>query len=457
MKKRNFIVCLLLLVVMLPAVAFAQTHEEWHQTETLQQATDVFEVTYDGRRMRIVTVLDEGTKYEPIERIVTQDDTAFDSYFFSDSPIEWIRISYRDRNGNVQQGWIVANTDAITGINMGVFDVTSNESFTAFIVGGNADRVHLRSRPSQVSDSLGLYFEGTPVTCYGSLRETWVPVQIGHEQGYMMSAFLSNQIEETYPLNETRRGIVRTDSWVNLTSEPSAESQALVQLQEGTQLLIMGETSSHWYYASYNGLAGYVSAEHVELQSTPHVRDHITSNVIDVLTGHNIFWHTGVQEGMYLSMVGDRCFESDGTVSFPRFTIADVDQDGNDEIVLAMTVGKNEYYGYLVLKNADDTVWGYEVYYRAMLSLKADGTFSFSSGALDNGFGYKIPEGDRFHSVGLAESVSSYDNIEYFLNGKKVSESVYRDAIKGQMQKPDAIWYDLTNENLLAICNPMFP
>ena len=40
------------------------------------------------------------------------------------------------------------------------------------------------------------------------------------------------------------------------------------------------------------------------------------------------------------------------------------------------------------------------------------------------------------------------DNIEYFLNGKKVSESVYRDAIKGQMQKPDAIWYDLTNESL---------
>lgn len=109
-----------------------------------------------------------------------------------------------------------------------------NEHFTAFIVGGNADRVHLRSRPSQASDSLGLYFEGTPVTCYGSLREMWVPVQIGHEQGYMMSAFLSDQIEETYPLNETRRGIVRTDSWVNLRSEPSAESQALVQLQEGT-------------------------------------------------------------------------------------------------------------------------------------------------------------------------------------------------------------------------------
>lgn len=67
-----------------------------------------------------------------------------------------------------------------------------------------------------------------------------------------------------------------------------------------------------------------------------------------------------------------------------------------------------------------------------MLSLKADGTFSFSSGAADNGFGYKKPEGAQIHRVELAESVSSYDSIEYFLNGKKVYERMYRDAVKVQ-------------------------
>ncbi len=127
MKRLGSVVCLLLAVVMLPVVAFAQTQEKWYHTGILQQATDVFDVADDGCRMQIVTVLDEGTEYSPIERMVTQVGTAFDSYFYSDSQIEWIRISYCDRKGNARQGWIVANTDAITGIKMSVFDVTSNE------------------------------------------------------------------------------------------------------------------------------------------------------------------------------------------------------------------------------------------------------------------------------------------------------------------------------------------
>ena len=132
MKKLGSVVCLLLVGVILTGVAFAQMQEDWNRTEILQQATDVFEVTDDGRKMRIVTVLDEGTEYAPIERIVTRDGTAFDSYFYSDSPIEWIRISYCNRKGNVQQGWIVANADAITGINMSVFDATSNEEYNGY-------------------------------------------------------------------------------------------------------------------------------------------------------------------------------------------------------------------------------------------------------------------------------------------------------------------------------------
>ena len=86
-----------------------------------------------------------------------------------------------------------------------------------------------------------------------------------------------------------------------------------------------------------------------------------------------------------------------------------------------------------------------------MISLKADGTFSFSSGAADNGFGYMGVEGEQIHGVGLAESVSSNESIEYFLNGKKVSERIFGDAVKGQDQKPDVIWYDLTNENMAII------
>ena len=454
MKKLNTLVCLLMVVVILPVVAFAQTQEEWNHVETLQQPTDVFEVTDDGRKMQIVTVLDEGTEYVEIERIVTQAGTAFDSYFYSDSPIEWIRISYRDRMGNIQQGWIVANTDAITGINMSVFDVTSdeedNQRGTAIITGGNADRVHLRAKLSQEAESLGLYFAGTPVKYTGNLNETWVSVQIGSEYGYMMSAFLSNKLAETYPFNAMRMGIVHTNSWVNLRAEPSTNSEVLMQMLDGESVVIMGETSSHWYYVTCNSLAGYVKADYIEYESLSWTRDPITSDVIEVIAGEKAFWHTGAGEYIYIQDVGDRYFGGKN-VSFPHFAIADVDQDTNDEIILAMTVGGDEYYGYLVLKSMDSTVWGYEVFYRAMLSLKADGTFSFSSGALDTGFGYTLLDGDQIHHISLAESVSSYGNIEYFLNGKEISETLYRAAVKGQDQKPDVIWYDLTNENLSSM------
>lgn len=330
------------------------------------------------------------------------------------------------------------------------FDAFADNQATAIITGGNADRVHLRAQPSQGAESLGLYFAGTPVKYTGNLNETWVSVQIGSEHGYMMSAFLSNKLEETYSLNTMRMGIVHTDSWVNLRTKPSTNSQALMQMLDGDQVVIMGETSSHWYYVTRDGLAGYVKADYVVCETLSWTRAPITSDVIKVIAGEQAFWHTGTGEYMYIHDVGDRSFGG-ANVSFPRFAIADVDQDAKDEIILAMTVDADEYYGYLVLKSADSTVWGYEVFYRAMLSLKADGTFSFSSGALDTGFGYTSLEGDQIHHISLAESVSSYGNIEYFLNGKKVSERLYRDADKGQDQKPDVIWYDLANENLSSV------
>ncbi len=286
--------------------------------------------------------------------------------------------------------------------------------------------------------------------CTGSLNQTWVPVQIGHEHGYMMSAFLSDRLTEAYPLNEKKAGTVHTDSWVNLRSAPSTKSYGLMQLREGDQVIIMGETGSHWYYVSFNGLAGYVKSDYVKRGTAPYPHDHITPDMVNVIAGKESFWHTGAEAYMYLHDVGSLCY--DGLeVTFPRFAIADVDHDTNDEIILAQTVGKDEYYGYLILKSADSAVWGYEVFYRAMLSLKADGTFSFSSGAADNGFGYLNPKGHQFDLGEIAASESSDENIAYRLNGEAVSHAVYQAADDGQAQKPDAIWYALTQENLDAV------
>lgn len=193
MKKLSAVVCLLLVVVMLPVVAFAQTQEAWNHTETLQQATDVFEVTDGGRKMRIVTVLDEGTEYEPIERLVTQDGTAFDSYFDSDSPIEWIRISYCDREGNVQQGWIVANTDVITGINMSVFDDTSNEEYNGYDLGFVlCESLSLRENPDAASDIIHTMSYGTYCTVLAE-SGSWYNVTYRNEEHLRYSGWVKKE------------------------------------------------------------------------------------------------------------------------------------------------------------------------------------------------------------------------------------------------------------------------
>ena len=193
MKKLIAVVCLLLAVIMPLASAFAQTQGAWDHAGMLQQATDVFEVTDDGRKMRIVTVLDEGTEYEPMERIVTQEGTAFDSYFYSASPIEWIRISYRDRKGNVQQGWIVANPDAITGINMRVFDVASNEAYNGYDLGYVlCESLSLREKPDAASNLIQTMTYGTSCAVIEE-SGSWYNVTYRNEENLCYSGWVRKE------------------------------------------------------------------------------------------------------------------------------------------------------------------------------------------------------------------------------------------------------------------------
>lgn len=330
---------------------------------------------------------------------------------------------------------------------------------TAFINGGNADRVHLRLSPSQDAESLGLYFDGTPVAYSGSLDDAWVRVSIGHEQGYMMTDFLSEHAAGTQKLTLQQTGVIHTDSWVNLREAPTTESQALKKLCNGDEVTLLGETVSHWYFVSVGGLQGYVMAEFVEpgvpTQPVTYINqgfaDATFPNAVSILSGQESFWHVGAREYMSLSQVS-RIFDGQA-VSFPYYAIADVDQDGNNELILLQNVSGNEYYGYLVLKIADSVVYGHELVYRAMLSLKADGTFSFSSGAADNGFGYMrlSANGSALHEIAASESNDG--GIDYDLEGQPVSQAVYEAAVGLQEQKPDAVWYALTPENLKILWN----
>ena len=205
--------------------------------ETLQQATSVFEVSDDGSKMQIVTVLDAGTGYELIERVVAQAGSAFASYHDSDAPIEWGRISFWDRNGTVRQGWIVMNPDAITGINMSVFD-DSSEEYNGYDLGFVlCESLSLREQPEGSSPLLDTLAYGTRCTI---LEESgsWYHVVYRDEDGIRRSGFVRKEyvlMNPTYfaPSGETPVYAMPSGDAKRVALIGSGESYPVIGLYDG--------------------------------------------------------------------------------------------------------------------------------------------------------------------------------------------------------------------------------
>ena len=132
-----------------------------------------------------------------------------------------------------------------------------------------------------------------------------------------------------------------------------------------------------------------------------------------------------------------------------RFTVLDLDGDGVSEVILEVT----EPEAFIIL-NGIKSVIATEWPYRGLLNLKDDGTFTFSSGAMDNGVAMLVYQGDfgaQWGYLPLAESVSDADGtVTYWLDGgaEQTDEAGYLAFLAQQDAKLDALWYDYTEENV---------
>lgn len=134
---------------------------------------------------------------------------------------------------------------------------------------------------------------------------------------------------------------------------------------------------------------------------------------------------------------------------YDSFAVLDVDGDGKLDVVLNVTVN-GEVLGYLVLTSADEVICAYGFYYRAMIGLKEDGSFSFSSSAAESGVAtfYKDENRDAQYNV-LAESkLDENGNIVYFVNGEAADEDAFTAVINAQNEKADVTFVPATAENL---------
>lgn len=172
-----------------------------------------------------------------------------------------------------------------------------------------------------------------------------------------------------------------------------------------------------------------------------------------VLQGKAEFFSTDNQKELYLNdfLTNQEIYE---TIFEPtQFAVLDMDGDEVPEVVLGLSIG-NEPQFYEVLHTMNDTVYGYLFPIRGLQGLKADGTFGYSSGAADTGFGKLKFESDTFQTYTLGYSESSQDDagltVSYFVNNEPVTKEAFDSFANEQSGKEDAVWHEFTEENIEA-------
>lgn len=136
-----------------------------------------------------------------------------------------------------------------------------------------------------------------------------------------------------------------------------------------------------------------------------------------------------------LETIGEAVTDDDSvTVKATQFTIIDLDGDGENEVVLWIQINGVVDYGFEILHLQDEDVYGYTLPYRSFMSVKTDGTFTFSNSAADSGIGK------------LRFSADGYD-IENIIGGA-YSEEEINATMNQQDEKTDVDWYDLSVDNV---------
>lgn len=142
-----------------------------------------------------------------------------------------------------------------------------------------------------------------------------------------------------------------------------------------------------------------------------------------------------------------------------RYAIINLDDDNLPEVVLAITQSGYDYE-YFILKYQNDNIYGYPIGIRAFNCLKIDGTFLSSSGASDssictlsfteNGSTYTLHgySHNDIYTLYSGWDSKTGDNSAYFINSERVTKEEFDNLCKYQDQKPNATWYEFSEENI---------
>ncbi len=164
---------------------------------------------------------------------------------------------------------------------------------------------------------------------------------------------------------------------------------------------------------------------------------------------------TGKSIGLQDFLTNGEIYETDFTIT--RFSVLDMDGDGKAEVVLELSVG-NEPQFFEVLHETEGTVFGYLMVYRGLEELKADGTFGYSNGAADYGWGRLRFDADAYTTETMAYSQSVQADtgmtLSYYIGTEQVSEESFDAFQNEQAAKENAAWNEYSEENVETELTP---
>lgn len=219
--------------------------------------------------------------------------------------------------------------------------------------------------------------------------------------------------------------------WVNLSLTRDGQTQ-----WEQQKVYTILFDHDGWYYQSV------AMAEDVVMGQASLLRP--------VLRGDNAFFDVQTGENRLLNDLWPMV-TSDETVTVEAESFAPVDMDGDGASEVVLRLGPNETYGFVVLWEKAGGVYGQWFSHRTLENLKADGTFTVSGGAGDQGIGTLILVGSSCRTDQQTRSETT-DGVQYFVDGEPATREAFEQETRRQAQKDDAPWYDFTAANVETYC-----
>ena len=173
----------------------------------------------------------------------------------------------------------------------------------------------------------------------------------------------------------------------------------------------------------------------------------------DVLLGSApLLWYSGDGSSQPVSLLVPEVVAlfspGDPYAQASEFTVLDLDGDGEREVVVRIIAAAGDMGGFLILRQQAGGVCGFPASSLTLMDLKEDGSFTYSSSAgTEDGVAF-IRFGDAGYTLDKVVCCQGehYEYDTFLMGGEPISQEEYLAALSSQNQKPDAVWYVLSEE-----------